>query len=53
MDIDTDTGEVFPAHSTEYMDGYEHCRQQVIAILSEPVARRKSEIVELINALKP
>jgi hypothetical protein len=52
--IDTETGEIIHTdHSAEYIDGYEHCRQQVLAILADPTPRRKSDIVELVNNLRP
>jgi hypothetical protein len=37
----------------EYLDGYDHCREQVLAILADPTPRRKSEIIDLVKALKP
>lgn len=37
----------------EYLDGYDHCRQQVLEILADPTPRRKSEIIDLVKALKP
>jgi len=52
--IDTETGEIIHTdHSAEYVDGYEHCRQQVLAILADTTPRRKSDIVELVNNLRP
>jgi hypothetical protein len=39
--------------SAEYIDGYEHCRQQVLAIFNDGVQRKRSEFISLITNLQP
>lgn len=54
--LNTDLGDVFasPAmRSAEYVDGYEHCREQVLAIFNDGVQRKRAEFIQLITNLKP
>lgn len=66
MEVDTDvdpfghvvieaaSNDVFaPAHSSEYIDGYEHCRSAVLAIFNDNIPRKRAEFIEAINNLKP
>jgi len=39
--------------SAEYIDGYEHCRQQVLSIFNDGIQRKRSEFIQVITNLKP
>jgi hypothetical protein len=52
--LNTDLADALaPSHSAEYLDGYEQCREQVLAIFNDGVQRRRSEFIEAITNLKP
>lgn len=42
-----------PVHSMEYLDGYEHCRQSVLAIFADPTPRTRAQFVEQVKSLQP
>lgn len=44
---------VLPVTAFDYGKGFEECRTQVIALLTDPTPRTRAQFIELINALKP
>lgn len=40
-------------HSVEYIDGFEHCREAVLAIFADPTPRKRGEFVEAIKLIRP
>lgn len=42
-----------PGHSVEYLDGFEHCREAVLAIFADPTPRKRGEFVEAIKLVRP
>lgn len=49
---DTITSAVQP-HTPEYIDGFEHCREAVLAIFADPTPRKRGEFVEAIKLVRP
>lgn len=40
-------------HSVEYIDGFEHCREAVLAIFAETTPRKRCDFVEAIKLVRP